>query len=65
MKHTNDDASKQQGSNTDQHRKTNNAQNGKNEGTGQHGHSSGTKDQGSKQGADTSNWQKDKQNNKK
>ncbi len=68
MKHTNqDEASRNQGATTDQNKKTNKGQqNGKNQGMDQHTQSNGgTKDHSNPQSGDTSNWQKDKQGNRK
>ena len=65
MKHTNQsDSSRNQGSNTDQQKKGGKVQGDRNEGMAQQ-HSKGTKDDSSKQGSDSSNWQKDKQGHKK
>lgn len=61
MKHTNQkDSSRNQGSNTDQQKKTGKMQGDRNESMARQ-HSRGTKDDGS----DSSSWQKDKQGHKK
>jgi hypothetical protein len=65
MKHTNQkDSSRNQGSNTDQQKKTGKMQGDKNESMAQQ-HSRGTKDDGIRQGSESSSWQKDKQGHKK
>ena len=65
MKHTNQkDSSRNQGSNTDQQKKTGKMQGDKNESMARQ-HSRGPKDDSSRQGSDSSSWQKDKQGHKK
>ena len=66
MKHTNqEDSNRNQTADTDQQKKENKSQHGgRNESVSQQ-HSKETKDNAGKQGNDSSNWQKDKQGNKK
>ena len=65
MKHTNqNDSSRNQGSNTDQQKKTGKMQGDRHENMAQQ-HSKGRKDDNGKQGSDSSSWQKDKQGHKK
>ena len=66
MKHTNqEDSNRNQTAGTDQQRKASKAQHsGRNESMNQQ-HSKEPKDHVGKQGNDNSNWQKDKQGNKK
>ena len=66
MKHTNqDDSKRNQAADSDQQKKTNKTQHdSRNEGMNQQ-HSKEPRDHVGKQGNDNSNWQKDKQGNKK
>jgi hypothetical protein len=66
MKHTNQEGlNKNQTAATDQHRKTNKAQQGDGNESMDQQNKQGTKEHAGKQGSDSSNWQKDKQGNKK
>jgi hypothetical protein len=63
MKQTNQDQDPKQQGNPDQQKKTGAMQNGKNENPQQHGRS--TQDSNKQSGNKSSDWQKDKQSNKK
>lgn len=68
MKHSNhEEAAKNQGASADQNKKTNKAQRHERNDSMDYGSQGmrGNREQGSSQGGDHSNWQKEKQGNKK